>query len=50
MLALSGEESDLADGGFDRKETLIANIGAEKKRHGAKPAGMEVPKIERSIE
>ena len=50
MFTLRGQGSDLADGGFDRKKVLVANIVSEEARHRAKRAGMGVRRESWAVE
>src|SRR6266568_2434302 len=50
MLALGGQGSDFADGGFEREQMRVADIMAEEARHGAEGARMRVRLVSGAVE
>src|SRR5919108_3582019 len=50
MFALGGKRSDFSDGSFQRQEMLVADVMAEKARHGAETTRMLVWSVSRSVQ
>jgi len=50
VLALRGQGSDFADGGFEREQMLAADVVAEEARHGAEGAWMGVGLVGGAVE